>query len=170
MAGSRSLRRGRSGVVLAALALSAGRPLRLDAPADRVWGERLRQSAKASLHTHVMRLRRILGTELIRTVPAGYLLDVDPDQVDVLRFRRLAAEAASLENPVKSRDMLSAALELWRGEPLQGLRSETLHRDVSAVLAEERLTALQRRIDLDLGRVPWIFGAGWCRPVRCLIH
>jgi tetratricopeptide (TPR) repeat protein len=80
----------------------------------------------------------------------GYLLDVDPDQVDVLRFRRLAAEAAGLPDPVKSRDMLGAALGLWRGEPLEGLHSETLHRDVQAGLAEERLTAIQRRIDLDL--------------------
>jgi DNA-binding SARP family transcriptional activator/Flp pilus assembly protein TadD len=142
--------KGRAGVVLAALALSAGRPLSLELLADRVWGEQLPQSAKASLHSHVMRLRRILGAELIRTVPVGYLLDVDPDQVDVLRFRRLAAEAAGLQDPAKSRDMLSAALGLWRGEPLEGLYSETLHRDVSSVLAEERLTALQRRIDLDL--------------------
>jgi DNA-binding SARP family transcriptional activator/tetratricopeptide (TPR) repeat protein len=142
--------RGRAGVVLAVLALSAGRPLSLDVLADSVWGEQFPQSAKASLHSHVMRLRRILGAEFIRTVPAGYLLDLGPDQVDVLRFRRLAAEAAGLRDPVKSRDMLSAALDLWRGEPLDGLRSETLHHDVRTVLAEERLAALQRRIDLDL--------------------
>jgi DNA-binding SARP family transcriptional activator len=141
---------GRSGVVLAALALSAGRPVSLKVLADRVWGEKFPQSAKASLHSHVMRLRRILGAEVIRTVPVGYLLDVDPDQVDVLRFRRLAAEAACLLDPVESQGMLSAALELWRGEPLEGLRSESLHSDVQAVLAEERLTAIQRRIDLDL--------------------
>jgi len=141
---------GRSRIVLAVLALSAGRPVSLDVLADRVWGEQLPRSAEASLHSHVMRLRRILGAELIRTVPAGYLLDVDPDQVDVLRFRRLAAEAAGLQDPVKSQDMLNAALALWRGEPLEGLRSETLHRDVSPVLAEERLTAIQRRINLDL--------------------
>jgi len=142
--------RGRSGVLLAVLALSAGQPVSFEVLADHVWGEQLPQSAKASLHNQVMRLRRILGAELIRTVPAGYLLDMDPDGVDVLRFRRLAAEAASLPDPVKSQDMLSAALRLWRGEPLEGLRSETLHRDVKAVLDEERLTAIQRRIDLDL--------------------
>jgi DNA-binding SARP family transcriptional activator len=142
--------RGRSGVVLAVLALSAGRPVSFEILADRVWGEQLPQSAKASLHSHVMRLRRILGAELIRTVPVGYLLDVDPDEVDVLRFRRLVAEAASLLDPVQSQDLLRAALGLWRGEPLEGLRSETLHRDVKAVLAEERLTAIQRRIGLDL--------------------
>ena len=142
--------KGRAGVVLAALALSAGRPLSLELLADRVWGEQLPQSAKASLHSHVMRLRRILGAEVIRTVPVGYVLDVDPDQVDVLRFRRLAAEAAGVADPVRSRDLLGAALGLWRGEPLEGLRSEALHHDVGTVLAEERLAAVQRRIDLDL--------------------
>jgi DNA-binding SARP family transcriptional activator/tetratricopeptide (TPR) repeat protein len=142
--------RGRSGVILAVLALSAGRPVSFEVLADHVWGEHLPQSAKASLQSHVWRLRGILGTELIRTVPAGYLLDVDPDEVDVLRFRRLAAEAAGLLDPVKSQDMLSAALRLWRGEPLEGLRSEVLDRDAKTVLAEERLTAIQQRIDLDL--------------------
>jgi DNA-binding SARP family transcriptional activator len=142
--------RGRSGVVLAVLALSAGRPVSFEVLADHAWGEQLPLSARASLHNQVMRLRRILGADVIRTVPGGYLLDVDPDEVDVLRFRRLAAEAGSLPDPVKSQDMLGAALRLWRGEPLEGLRSETLHRDVRAVLDEERLTAVQRRIDLDL--------------------
>jgi DNA-binding SARP family transcriptional activator len=142
--------RGRSGVVLAVLALSAGRPVSFEVLADHAWGEQLPLSARASLHNQVMRLRRILGSEVIRTVPAGYLLDVDPDEVDVLRFRRLAAEAGSLPDPVKSQEMLGAALRLWRGEPLEGLRSEALHRDVGAVLDEERLTAIQRRIDLDL--------------------
>jgi DNA-binding winged helix-turn-helix (wHTH) protein len=152
--------RGRSGVVLAVLAMSAGRPLSLELLADRVWGEQPPQSAKASLHSHVMRLRRVLGAEVIRTVPLGYLLDVDADQVDVLRFRRLAAEAAGLQDPVKSRDMLSVALGLWRGEPLEGLRSATLHRDVSTVLAEERLAALQRRIDLGTW-LPGVMASWW---------
>jgi hypothetical protein len=147
-------------VVLAVLAMSAGRPLSLELLADRVWGEQPPQSAKASLHSHVMRLRRVLGAEVIRTVPLGYLLDVDADQVDVLRFRRLAAEAAGLQDPVKSRDMLSVALGLWRGEPLEGLRSATLHRDVSTVLAEERLAALQRRIDLGTW-LPGVMASWW---------
>jgi DNA-binding SARP family transcriptional activator len=145
-----ALPRGRSGVVLAVLALSAGRAVSIESLADRVWSEQLPQSAKASLHSHVTRLRRILGAGLITTVPAGYLLNVDPDQVDVLRFRRLAAEAAGLQDPVKSREILDEALGLWRGEVLDGLRSESLHHDVRSVLAEERLAALQRRIDLDL--------------------
>jgi len=140
----------RSGAVLAVLALSAGRPVSLQVLADSVWGEHLPQSAEGSLHSHVMRLRRILGADAIRTVPGGYLLDVDPDQVDVLRFRRLAAEAAGLEDTVKARDVLAEALGLWRGEPLDGLRSDALHREVAAGLTEERLTAIQRRIHLDL--------------------
>jgi DNA-binding SARP family transcriptional activator/tetratricopeptide (TPR) repeat protein len=145
-----ALPRGRSGVLLAALALSAGRAVSLEALQDHVWGERLPQSAKASLHSHVLRLRRILGAEAIRTAHSGYLLDVVPDQVDVLRFRRLAAEAAGLQDAVKSRDMLAAALSLWRGEPLEGVYSDTLHRDVATPLVEERLTVIQRRIELDL--------------------
>jgi DNA-binding SARP family transcriptional activator len=142
--------RGRLPVVLAVLALSAGRPVSPSVLADRVWGERLPQSPAASLQSHMTRLRRLVGPNPIRTVAAGYLLDIDPDQVDVLRFRRLAAEAARLEDPRKAREMLDEALRLWRGEPLEDSLSETLQRSVVPGLIEEHLVALQRRIDLDL--------------------
>jgi DNA-binding SARP family transcriptional activator len=142
--------RGRSAVVLAVLALAAGRPVSPSVLADRVWGERLPQSPAASLQSHMTRLRRVVGPDPIRTVAAGYLLDIDPDHVDVLRFRRLAAEAARLEDPRKAREMLEEALRLWRGEPLEDSVSETLQRSVVPGLIEEHLVALQRRIDLDL--------------------
>ena len=140
----------RGRVVLATLALSAGRPVAEAALVDRVWSSRLPQSARASLTTHIMRLRRVVGGDAIRTTASGYLLDVDADQVDVLRFRRLTAEAARERDPDQARRLLTEALDLWRGEPLDALDSETLRRDLVPALIEERLLALQRRIELDL--------------------
>jgi DNA-binding SARP family transcriptional activator len=90
-------------IVLATMALSAGRPVGTAALADRVWGERLPRSVEASLANHVARLRRTLSDGAIRTVPDGYLLDVDQDRIDVLRFRRLAGEAARHPDPDRAR-------------------------------------------------------------------
>jgi DNA-binding SARP family transcriptional activator len=137
-----------SAVVLATLALSAGEAVPVDRLVDRLWSERLPARVRGSLHSHVFRLRRLLGPAVIQTVASGYLLNVDPDQVDVLRFRRLVAASASAE-PDQSRRLLDEALELWRGEPLAGFRSDAFHHAEVTRLTEEWLDARQRRIELD---------------------
>jgi DNA-binding SARP family transcriptional activator len=140
----------RCSIVLAALALSAGRLVTTQSLIEDVWGEQLPQSATSSLHNLVARLRRVVGADAIRTVPAGYVLDVDPEQVDALRFRRLVGDAARSREPAKARVLLAEALSLWDGEPLAAVASERLRRDVAPRLAEELLAAAERRIDLDL--------------------
>lgn len=142
---------GRMTVVLAMLALSVGRPVGASALIEAVWDSHLPQSAAGSLQNHVLRLRRMLGADAIRTTPTGYLLALEPDQVDLWRFRRLAGEAAATaaRDPQAARTLLVEALALWRGEPLDGLASEELRRDAVPALIEERLAALDRRIALD---------------------
>ena len=142
---------GRMTVVLAMLALSVGRPVGASALIEAVWDSHLPQSAAGSLQNHVLRLRRMLGASTIRTTSAGYLLDLEPDQVDLWRFRRLADEATAItaRDPQAARALLVEALALWRGEPLDGLASEELRRDAVPALIEERLAALDRRIELD---------------------
>jgi DNA-binding SARP family transcriptional activator/tetratricopeptide (TPR) repeat protein len=141
---------GKSAVVLAVLAMSAGRPVSIERLADHLWRDELPERVRGSLHSHVTRLRRLLGAEAIRTVPSGYLLDIDPDRVDVLRFRRLVADAAGLDDTERTRELLDQALRVWRGEPLSGLGSSDFELDEVPLLVEERLAALQRRVELDL--------------------
>jgi DNA-binding SARP family transcriptional activator/tetratricopeptide (TPR) repeat protein len=140
----------RPSVVLASLAMSAGRMVSLETLADHVWGDRLPLSATDSLRSLVSRLRSVVGPAAIQTMAAGYLLDVDPELVDLLRFRRLVEKAARAGDPGKAREVLGEALSLWRGDPLAGLASERLQRDVVPGLVEEHLTALERRVVLDL--------------------
>lgn len=139
----------RSAVVLAVLAMSAGQPVPVQRLAERVWGEVLPERIHGSLHSHVLRLRRALGQDIIGTVPSGYVLDLEPDQVDVLRFRRLVAQASTAE-PDRATELLDEALALWRGEPLAGLQSRELETEVVPSLVEERMEALERRIDIGL--------------------
>lgn len=138
-----------SAVVLATLALSAGEAVPIDRLIDTVWAERLPARARGSLHSHVFRLRRLLGPAVIQTTASGYLLNVDPDRVDVLRFRRLVAASAASAEPDRSRRLLDEALDLWRGEPLAGFRSDAFPDSEVTRLTEEWLDARQRRIELD---------------------
>jgi DNA-binding SARP family transcriptional activator/tetratricopeptide (TPR) repeat protein len=141
---------GRLRPLLAVLALWAGQPVSVDRLATAVWGEDPPGDARANVQTNVKRLRRVLGTDLIVTRRGGYVLDVEPDRVDALRFVRLLDEAASAPDPATQRDRLVAALALWRGTPLEGVRSEWLEHTQVPLLQERYLAGLERRVDLDL--------------------
>ena len=82
--------------------------------------------------------------------PPGYLLAVRPDELDLLRFDELTAAAGREPEPERRRDVLAAALALWRGPALDGLTPGRLAA-AAAGLDERRLTVLEQRIDLDLG-------------------
>jgi tetratricopeptide (TPR) repeat protein/DNA-binding SARP family transcriptional activator len=108
---------------LAALLVDAGRVVPVDTLIDRVWGPVAPEQARATLRTHLSRIRRLLEQDGgpaeagLSRVSGGYLLRVDPGQVDLHRFRQLAGDDNSVES-------LRSALTLWRGEPLAGIDGE----------------------------------------------
>jgi hypothetical protein len=51
---------------------------------------------------------------VVVTAAGGYLLDMDPDNVDLLRFRRLARAADEAADPGKAAGLLDQALGLAR--------------------------------------------------------
>jgi DNA-binding SARP family transcriptional activator len=141
-------------VVLAALLLRAGELVTVDELAEAVWGEALPAHPRKVVQTYVARLRKLLGgSQLIHSRPEGYVLAVAREQVDVGRFQVLleqGREAAGRGDRHAEADLLGQALGLWRGEPLADVASEMLHREAVARLVEQRLGALQRRIEADL--------------------
>ena len=115
--------------VLAALAVDAGRPVPVATLVERVWGDATEPS-RSALYVYVTNLRKVLatagtdgpGTATVARRSGGYVLDVDPDRVDVHRFRRLAGEARQPGCPDPDRAvLLRQALDLWRGTPLADL-------------------------------------------------
>ena len=119
-------------VVLAALAVEAGRPLLTEALIDRVWGERPPAQPRAAVHAHVTAIRRLLqeasDAEASRPPVAlvhrggSYLLRVDPMCVDLLRFRDLVAGARDRQRPDTERaGLLRDAVDLWRSPALADL-------------------------------------------------
>jgi DNA-binding SARP family transcriptional activator/Flp pilus assembly protein TadD len=145
----------RQRTVLAALALRAGRAVSVDQLIDAIWGQEPPATARKQVHARVSRLRQALGGRIV-TTHEGYVLHVEPDELDVARFdagvaraRRAAAEGRLAE----AAERLRVALELWHGPALtgvHGLASEATR------LEERRLAALEERIeaDLALGRHP----------------
>ncbi|MER7820246.1 AfsR/SARP family transcriptional regulator, partial [Streptomyces sp. NPDC096153] len=76
-------------VLLGTLLLRANRVVPTDVLKDALWGDEPPASARASLHNHVARLRRLLGEEdRLRAVAPGYLLRVEPGELDVDTFER----------------------------------------------------------------------------------
>jgi DNA-binding SARP family transcriptional activator/tetratricopeptide (TPR) repeat protein len=139
---------GRLRSLLATLAMSAGKAVSVDRLVDATWDAELPANARRSLQTYVTRLRNALGPESITRVPAGYVLDADPDRVDALRFLRLVD--AALSGPDIDGDALREALALWRGEPFDDIGSQSLREAEVARLHERRLSALEHQVDLDL--------------------
>lgn len=141
---------GRLRALLAALALSAGEFVSVGRLADAVWGDDQPTDVRRSMQTYVARLRAALGAPVIVTELGGYALRIDPDLVDAVRFQRLLDSAGQTPDREAEHALLSEALTLWRGTPLAGVPSETLAAGDGARLTETYLSALERRIDLDL--------------------
>ena len=140
--------------LLACLLLRAGELVTVDELAEAIWGEALPAEPRRTVQVYVTRLRQLLGgVELIQSRPEGYVIDVAPGDLDLCRFELLlerARDAADMGDRHREAALLRQALGLWRGEPLVDVPSGTLHRDAVARLAEQRLDALQRRIEADL--------------------
>lgn len=141
--------------LLAALLLEANEVVSTGRLAEALWGEDAPSSAAKTLQVHVSRLRHELagGTARVVTQPPGYALLVDPEQVDLHRFRRAVAaarDALAAARAQEAADQLRAALALWRGPALADLTLLPVARFAAPRLEEERLAALEDRIEADL--------------------
>jgi YVTN family beta-propeller protein len=135
--------------VLAMLVLRAGNVVSTEVLIDGLWGERPPATAAKSLQVYISRLRKALGENAIVTRSPGYLLAATSEEVDLGRFERLVEEAQH-EAPDGAAALLRGALKLWRGAALADLAEEPFARAEIARLEEQRLAALEDRIDADL--------------------
>ncbi|MEU9243146.1 BTAD domain-containing putative transcriptional regulator [Streptomyces sp. NPDC048385] len=140
--------------LLAALLLEAGRVVSVESLREALWGGAPPVSARASLHNHVTRLRRLLDDpERLRAVPPGYLLRVDDGELDVDVFDARVAQARAAHARREWAPVLHAcadALDLWRGSPLGGLPAELGGFAFVQRLEEARLLVLEWRYDAEL--------------------
>ena len=102
----------------------------------------------AALQTHISRLRHALGGR-IDTSGIGYRLRLEPEELDLARFRSLLADAAGAGEPGERARLLRSAEGLWHGPPLDGLDAPFVAGEVRA-LDELRLAAVEARVDAEL--------------------
>ncbi|GAA4594594.1 BTAD domain-containing putative transcriptional regulator [Planotetraspora phitsanulokensis] len=139
--------------LLALLLLDAGRLVGVERLVDGQYGDHPPAGAANAIQAHVSRLRRNLPADLIEFHGAGYRLAVDPDDVDVHRFERLAREGRRLltaghhERAARS---LKDALGLWRGPALADVADAPFAPSQVTRLEEVRLAAREDLVEAEL--------------------
>ncbi|MEV0649543.1 BTAD domain-containing putative transcriptional regulator [Phytomonospora sp. NPDC050363] len=139
--------------LLALLLLDAGHVVPTERLLDGLYGDRPPEGAANALQSQVSRLRRRLRGAPIEFHPAGYRLAVDPEDVDALRFTRLATEgrrALQAGDHARASALLHEALGLWRGPALADVDASAQAEAHATRLEGARLAAVEDRVEADL--------------------
>src|SRR5215813_6632152 len=143
--------------VLAVLLLTPGTIVPAETLIDRLWDTRPPAKARESLSAYIARLRASLrqavgdGVQLAGRA-RGYLLDIDPEAVDLHQFRRLRRQADALATSGdhdRAAALLREADALWRGPALAGIDGDWVAR-MRDSLGEERRAAILDRVECEL--------------------
>jgi DNA-binding SARP family transcriptional activator len=140
----------RQRATLAILLLNANRVVSVDRLADDLYSGAAPVTAVTQVQRQISELRKALGDEsIIETRSPGYVIRLEPEQLDLDRFERLAGDAGREEARLAA-GLLCQALDLWRGPPLADLAYESFARPAVERLEEIRLAAIEQRIEAEL--------------------
>ena len=148
--------------LLALLLLDANRVVSRERLIGELFAEQSVNSADHALRNHVSRLRRVLSAAAgdeprLAARGGGYLLRVEPGELDLEIFERLAAdgrEALATGDATSAAAALRSAEALWYGRALGDLEFERLAQVEAERLEELRLAAVEQRIDAELALGP----------------
>ena len=139
--------------LLAMLLLEANSVVSRDRLIEGLWGERLPPTAGHTLDDYISRLRKALGADRIERRPPGYLVRVQPGELDLAHFDGLLEEGRAQltrSDAAAAAETLRNALGLWRGPALADVLSEPFASVEADRLEEKHLSALEDRIEADL--------------------
>ncbi|MGW3819692.1 BTAD domain-containing putative transcriptional regulator [Streptomyces sp. NPDC005046] len=146
--------------LLALLLIRLGRVVPTELLVEELWGDGAPRHAVATLQSYVSHLRRSLHTKagtgqisVLRHRTPGYVLDLDPEQVDAWRFERLVTDGRRLleqRDPRTAHARLTEALGLWHGSPYAEFDSHPPLSDECTRLEQIRLTAVESRAEARL--------------------
>jgi DNA-binding SARP family transcriptional activator len=151
--------------LLALLLFNSGQVIPADTCIDELWDESPPDSARSTLQTYVLHLRKRLGRapaiggrdaarSRLETRNGGYRFVVYPGELDVEAFRwhaRAGREALKAGQDAEATAQLSTALNLWAGATaLVDVAQGPLLRTYVTGLEEQRLSVLEQRIEADL--------------------
>jgi DNA-binding SARP family transcriptional activator len=148
--------------VLALLLVQPNRFVPTDAFTEEIWQQNPPPSALATLQTYIYQLRKVLGQSepwkresIIQTriEPSGYVLRIDPKQIDLYHFEELVAQGRQLLAESQfhlASKTLHEALQLWHGPAPSSLGGGPILQAHAIRLEESRIDALELRIEADL--------------------
>lgn len=148
-------------VILALLALRNGEVVSLDALIEGLWPGSHPATASKTLQGYVSELRHELepgetpDRSVIATRTPGYVLELPPESIDLMRFERLwraGREALREGDSERASRLLDSALALWRGDPLMDIAGEGEISLELGRLEEMRLLCTEDRFDVDLAQ------------------
>ncbi len=127
----------------------------VDALSEALWGDTPPPTARATLQTHLSKLRRTMEDddgEILVNRPPGYVLEVPTDAVDADRFSCAvdSARAVLADAPADALQMLDDCLRIWCGRALAEFADEPWARPEAVRLEELRLAAFELRNDARL--------------------
>ena len=146
--------------LLAALLVDANRVVSADLLVDVLWGDLPPERATSTVQKYVHELRAVLdperaqtGDRILLTSPPGYILEVDPVQLDAARFEQLVAEAQRRAAELDldgAEAAFDEALGLWRGPAWAEFADQDFARVDAARLESLRALAIDARADVGL--------------------
>jgi DNA-binding SARP family transcriptional activator len=155
--------------VLAMLVTNRNRVVGSDAVIHAVWGPHAREEVRASLHSYVSNLRRLLndagvdGRTVLAAAPPGYRVGVPDVDCDVGRFvghRAAGIRAAAAGRFESASRDLTAALAEWRGRVLEDLSDFDFAASFAAGLVEDEVNVHIARAEAEIacGRANAVVG------------
>jgi DNA-binding SARP family transcriptional activator len=139
----------RQRALLGRLLLDANRVVAADRLVEDLWDDPPRE-AHAALQNQVSRLRKAIGDRVVTKAP-GYLVRVEPGELDLDRFRELVAHSGATADLAERSRLLRKADSVFGGTPLADVEAPFAAAE-SVALDELRLAAVEARIDSDLER------------------
>jgi DNA-binding SARP family transcriptional activator/pimeloyl-ACP methyl ester carboxylesterase len=144
----------RTRAVLALLLVRANQVVSSDRLLEELWPGQPPDRATDSLQVRLSELRKALRSageaDRLATRSPGYLLRVEPGELDALRFEQLAAEgdaALAAGDAATATQRFDQALGLWRGPALAGFDAVPSARAEAGRLEEQRLAVLESRAE-----------------------
>jgi DNA-binding SARP family transcriptional activator len=151
--------------LLALLLSEPGRVVGIDRIVDTLWGDDPPPTVTGTLQSYVSQLRRVLEPDrgprqapsVLLTRPPGYVVQVAPEQLDLLLFTSLVEDgdrAVTAGDAGRGVALLGEAMGLWRGDPLPELADAPGASTQRLGIVELYVRASERRCDalLALGR------------------
>ncbi len=145
--------------VLALLLLRANRVVKSSELIDELWGHNPPATALITLQGYISRLRKMFtsrvtdGSVSLNTEPSGYVIVVQPEQIDLYEFESLAVRGRdALEDGdfAAAAELCARAMQLWDGPPLADVRPGDLLSAHLVRLEESRIRVIETGIEARL--------------------